>query len=144
MQPYVSTHADAYRFSIGFPKEIVDDMPLDEIEAWIAERPEKRAVAVARLTNMDLSSDETLASRLLGAYGNNEQVASECFSQYVSGMWRGSATSHWTQLAEALDDVVGRAALPTVRRWASDSARSLRRMAERDRQWEEEEDLRRR
>ena len=117
-------------------------MRADDVSAWIAEKPEERAEIAARLTSKDMSTDETLASRILGEYGDNERVAFAFFSEYQSGSWSGSASSHWDQLAETLDSVTSRTALPKLRRWASDSARSLRKMAERDRQREDEEKLR--
>jgi hypothetical protein len=142
MQPYLSSPAGAYRFSIGFPRGVMERIPADDVEAWIAEQPEEHAAVVARLASKNMSTDETLASRLLGEYGDNERVASAFFSEYVSGIRSGPASAHWDQLAESLDTVAGRTALPKLRRWAADSVRSLRRMAERDRQREEEEELR--
>ncbi len=144
MQPYLSSLASPHIFSIGFPRGVLERMPADDIGSWIAEKPEERAMMIARLASKDMATDATLASWILGEYGDNERVASVFFSKYVSGSWWGSASSHWDQLAEALDAVAGRTALPKLRRWASDSAHSLRKMAEHDRQREEEEELRRR
>jgi hypothetical protein len=117
-------------------------MPPDEVSAWVAEQPEERAAIIARLASKDMSTDQTLTSRLLAEYGDNERIGSSFFSAYVSGSWWGSASSHWDQLAEALDAIADRTALPKLRRWATDHARSLRKMAERDRQREEEDELR--
>lgn len=142
MQPYLSSPTDAYRFSIGLPRGVLERMPPDDVVAWIAEQPEDRAAMMGRLTSKSMATDGTLASRIIGAYGDSERVARAFFSDYVSGSWSGSPSSHWEQLAQSLDAVAGRTALPKLRRWASDSARSLREMAKRDRQREEEEDLR--
>jgi len=142
MRPYLSSPAGAYMFSIGFPRGVLERMPPNDVEEWVAEQPEERAVIVAHLASKNMSTDETLASRLLGQYGDMEPVAGAFFSEYVSGSWSGPASSHWEQRARSLDVVASRTALPKLRRWASDSARSLRRMAERDRQREEEEELR--
>lgn len=141
MQPYLSSPTDAYRFSIGLPRGVLERMPPGDVVAWIAEQPEDRAAMVGRLTSKSMATDDTLASRIIGAYGDSERVAREFFSDYVSGSWSGSSSSHWEQLAKSLDAVADRTALPNLRRWASDSARSLREMAKRDRQREEEEDL---
>jgi hypothetical protein len=81
MKPYLSSPADAYMFSIGFPKGVLERMPADDIGAWIAEQPEKRAAIVAQFASKDISTDATLASRILGEYGNNEEVASPFFSE---------------------------------------------------------------
>ena len=142
MQPYLSPPVDAYRFSIGFPRGILERMPANDVGAWIAEQPEERAAVVAQLATKDMSTDVTLASRILGEYGDNEKVASSFFSEYMSGGWTGSASTHWNQLADSLEEVARRTALPKLRRWAADSVRSLRGMAERDQQREEEEELR--
>ncbi len=144
LRPYVSSPADAYLFGIGFPRGVLERMPADDVWAWIAEKPGERAAIVAHLADKNMSTDATLASRILGEYGDEEGVASAFFSEYVSGSWSGPASAHWDALAESLEAVAGRTALPKLRRWASESARSLRQMAERDRQREEEEDLRRR
>jgi hypothetical protein len=141
VKPYLSP-PKAYSFVIGFPHGLLDRMSPDEVGSWISENPNERASIVSRLTSMDMSTDETLASRLLGEHGDNERVASAFFSAYVSGTWCGPVSSHWDQLAEALQTVASRTRLPKLRRWASDSAHSLRMMADRDRQREEEEELR--
>jgi hypothetical protein len=91
---------------------------------------------------MDFSNDETLAARIVGTYGDRDRVVSAFFSKYMSGIWRGPASTHWEQLAASLDDVANRTALPKLRRWTTDAARSLRQMAERDRRHEEEDALR--
>lgn len=139
---YLSSPSGAYLFSIGFPRGVLERMPQDKVAAWIAKKPEERAAIVARFTINYMSTDETLASRIIGAYGDNERVASEFFSEYVSGSWCGPASAHWDQLADSLENVSRRTALPKLRHWAAHSARSLRRMAERDRKREEEEELR--
>jgi hypothetical protein len=142
LQPYISSAADAFLFGIGFPQGVLERMPQSELWAWIAEDPEERATIVARLANKDMSTDETLTSRLLGEYGDNESVASALYCDYASGTWWGPASTHWDELADKLDAVAARTALSKLRHWASNSARSLRAMAQRDRQREEEDDLR--
>jgi len=142
IQPYLSSPAVAYRFSLGFPRGVVERLPMDDLGAWIAENPDERAATMARLISTNLSTDETLASRIIGEYGDNEQVARAFFAEYMSGSWWGPASEHWDELAHSLEQVSARTALSKLRRWARNSARSLRKMAERDRQREEEEDLR--
>ncbi len=142
MLPHLSPPANAHMFIIGFPQGVLELMPPDAVSAWVAEEPEEHASMVARLTGKELSTDETLASRILGEYGDNEMVAEAFFSAQLSGSWSGPASSHWAQLAAELGAVAGRTTLPKLRRWASDSARSLGEMAARDRQREEEEELR--
>jgi hypothetical protein len=142
MLPYLSSPETAYMFGIGFPRGVLERMPANDIGAWIAEKPEERAAMIARLTSKDMSTDDAFASRIIGTYGDNERVASAFFSQYVSGTWWGPASAHWDELAHSLEEIAERTALPKLRRWATDSARSLRNMAERDRHREEEDELR--
>jgi DNA polymerase III delta prime subunit len=142
MKSHLSSQYGAHMFSIGFPRGVLERMPPDDVAAWVVENPEERAVMVARLASKNISTDETLAARLLGKYGDNEHVAGAFFSTYMSGSYSGLSSSHWNQFAQELNAVAKRTKLPKLRRWASDSARSLRKMAQRDQQREEEEELR--
>jgi len=144
MKSFISSPDDAYMFSIGLPKGLIERMPPDEVFKWITEIPEERASTVAKLSHKSISNDESLVSRILGTYGDNQHIAEEFFSNYLSGSWWGPASEHWNSLADELERVARNTALPKLRRWATDSSRSFRIMAERDRQREEEEELRRR
>lgn len=53
-------------------------------------------------------------------------------------------SSHWQQLAQAMDAVATTTKLPKLRQWAMHAASELKSMAKRDRQREDEEDLRER
>jgi len=142
LQPHLSTPAGAHMFSIGFPDGVLERIPSDVMAAWIAEQPEERAVSTVRLASTNVSSDDTPASWLIEEYGDNKRVANAFFAEYISGSWVGPSSAHWNQLADELQAVAARTSLPKLRRWATDSVRSLRSMAERDSQREEEEDLR--
>jgi hypothetical protein len=142
LEPQLSSKVGAYRFSIGFPRGVVERMPPDQVIAWVDADPAERASMVAKLASKNFANDDTLASRIVGTYGDRDDVASAFFSEYVSGSWSGPASAHWEQLATSIEEVANRTKLPKLRRWATDAARSLRHMAERDRQREEEEDLR--
>ena len=141
--PYLSERSDAYVFSIGFPRDVFDRIPPDVVLDWVAAQPADRAATAVKFASKDLSSDATLASRLIGLYGDREVVASAFFAEYISGAWWGPASAHWSQLAAALDEIATHTGLRNLGRWASNSAHSLREMAERDRKREEEEELRR-
>lgn len=142
LKHHLSSPKTASRFTIGFPRGVLDRMPTDKVGAWISENPEERAAVVASLARKNFSIDESLASRIIGAYGDTEGVASAFFSAYVSGTWSGPASMHWEKLADSLEEVVGRTKLKKLRLWAANSARSLRGMAENDRRREEEEEIR--
>jgi hypothetical protein len=142
LEPQLSSKVGAYMFSIGFPRGVVERMPPEQVMAWIDADPDERASMVAKLSSKNFANDDTLASRVVGTYGDRDDVASAFFSEYVSGSWWGPASAHWEQLATSIEEVAKRTTLPKLRRWAADAARGLRQMAERDRQREEEEDLR--
>jgi hypothetical protein len=112
------------------------------IRAWIAEQPEGRVALAASLVGRNFSSDSSLASQLVGEFGDKHAVANSFFSEYVAGSWSGPASSHWLELANNLQTVAGNTTLPKLRRWATDSSRTLFSMAEREREREEEESLR--
>jgi hypothetical protein len=142
LAPYLSTPTSAHSLSIGFPRGIMDRMPAREVDQWIAEDARQRARIVALYANKDFSSDSSLASRVIGSYGHDERVASAFLGEYLSGTWCGPSSEHWEELARSLDEVAARTALPRLRRWANSSARTLRRMAESEREREEEEHIR--
>jgi DNA polymerase III delta prime subunit len=142
LKQYLSSATDAMSFSIGFPRGVVDQLHREEIWNWVAEAPETRAKIMARFVAKDFSHDNTLAALMIGTYGDIEKVSSAFFSEYLSGGWTGSSSDHWDTLASRVDEVAHRTSLPKLSRWATDAARSLRQMAERDRQREEEDDLR--
>jgi hypothetical protein len=144
LTPHTSRRPEAYLFEIGFPRGVVERIPYQEVVNWFSQDPEERAPIAVKLAARDLSSDETLAARLMGMYGDNERVGSELFAEYVSGSWYGSASEHWNALAAELQAVAERTSLPRLRRWAREAARGLRRMAEQDERREAEEELRRR
>ena len=64
-------------FTIGFSRDVIDKVPVDDVTGWTSEAPEKRASIVAHLASKDFSSDETLASRVLGTFGKSEVVRSK-------------------------------------------------------------------
>jgi hypothetical protein len=140
--PQLSSKAGARMFSIGFPRGVVERIPPDKMMAWVDADPEERASMVANFVSTDFVSDEALAARVVGTYGDRDDVASAFFSEYVSGGWSGPASLHWQQLATSIEDVAKRSKLPKLQRWAADAAGNLRQMAERDRQREEEKDIR--
>ena len=142
----LSRHLDSTKnaafFSIGFSKEALDKVPVDDVLAWVAEDPAERGKRLARLASKDLSSDELLTPRLLGKYADTEDVGNAFFSEFWSGSWSGPPSVHWDKLAGTLEKVAGSTQFPKLRNWATNSARSFRNMAKEERKREEEEELR--
>jgi hypothetical protein len=135
--------ATVHSFIVGFPRGILDKLPPDEILPWVASSLPERAPIVARLAFKSFDDDASLAARVVGTYGDQEQVANAFLSAYESGSWSGPASRHWENLASGLDRVADSTALPKLRAWATRSARRLRRSAAHERDREEEENLRR-
>ncbi len=98
---------------------------------------------IARLVSKGMATDDTLAARVLGAFGDDEHVRGAFFAAYVTGNWTGPASDHWRRLASNVEAVAQRTALPKLRDWAEEAAERLRRMADRDAEREAEDDLRR-
>ena len=142
IRKYLDSRESAVFFSLGFPKGLLDKIPVDDVLAWVAENPAKHGERLARLASKDLSSDDLLTPRLLGEYGDIEPLGNAFFSEYWSGSWSGPSSMHWDDLAGTLEEVVSRTEFPKLRSWAANSARSFRKMAAEDRKREEEEDLR--
>ena len=145
LQPHLWPLEDALLFVIGFPSEVVDRLPADEIVAWVAEPPAaqaaQRAALVARLTNKNMLSDHSLAARIIAKYGGEEVVDGVLFGQQVSGAGAGLRSSRWDELSQRLEAVASSTKLPRMRAWARKSAASLRKMIESERQYEEEREL---
>src|SRR5690606_26193933 len=114
LEPQLSSKVGAYMFSIGFPRGVVERMPPDQVIAWVDADPDERASIVAKLASKNFATDDTLASRIVGAYGDRDDVASAFFSEYVSGSWWGPASTHWEELATSIDEVAKRTKLPKL------------------------------
>jgi hypothetical protein len=142
LKPHLESRADALMFTIGFPRSVIDKVPTANVLDWISEKPEERASIVAHLVGKDFSTDETLASQVIGKFGHLEPVSSSFFSNLISGMFSGAASAHWTALSTQLLQVSARTRLPQLKFWTDNAAESLKRMAEQEKQQEEEEQLR--
>lgn len=131
----------AYLFTLGFPDRIVDALPHDKIITWIDRDPKIRAPLFARLVKLDFRSDETLASKILGQFGELETVRDSFGAAFSSGMWSGTWSGHWNALAASLELVAERTSFDKLRSWAIEKAADLRLQAERDSIRDEEDDL---
>ena len=142
LRPYLEKHEVLSLFRIGFPTQVLDQIPAETILRWLEEDSNNRATAIASMISVNLSSDETLAAKIIGNHGGNMDVASVFYSAYISGGWVGSVSEHWSHLATELKVVAKRTSLPKLRSWAQNGVRSLESMSERERQREEEDKLR--
>jgi hypothetical protein len=142
LKPHLATKADALLFTIGFPRDVIDKVPVDDVVVWVSEAPEERAPIVAHIANKDFSSDDTLASRVLGEFGKSQAVRSAFFSNFIGGIFSGPASAHWDALATQLMVVSKQTHRPQLARWAQEAVESLLSMAEQERRREEEEQIR--
>jgi hypothetical protein len=134
---------NAHDFVIGFAPGVMECVPTDLIEDWMVQN-EERAPLLADLIGMNLSSDDTLAARILGKFGDNEKIANAFYARYTTGSWSGEASQHFLELADRLTSVANNTSLPKLRAWAKNSSHSLRLLAQHEAERELEWDLRRR
>ena len=132
----------AYKFTPGFPEGIVDTLPHEDIMKWVAVEPSERASLMARLVTLDFRTDETLASKVLGEFGDIEEVGDSFSAAFNSGIWSGTWSGHWNALAADLEYVVQHTSLTKLKSWAHEGASGLRLRAEKDSVRDEEQDLR--
>lgn len=142
IQPYLEDPDEALVFCIGLPKNLLADVPFPTLKAWIDQDREIRAPIIAKLVLHNFSSDDTIASRLVENYGDDERVLSAIFSDYCSGVWAGKSSTIWEGRAKGYEEIAKRTNLPNLRRWATEAALALHEMANRFRQREDEEGLR--
>jgi hypothetical protein len=142
MQPWIASRRKSSLFSIGFPRDVLDQISVKDVLEWVSQSPSERAPVLARLSSKDFSSDETLASRILGIYGGDKTVSGDFFSDYLSGTWSGPASAHWEKKAVEMESVAKRTKLQKLQQWAQRVSLDLLDMAKRERQLEEEEDTR--
>lgn len=142
LRPYLENHEVLSLFRIGFPSQVLDQIPSETILHWLEEDSSNRATAIASMISVNLSSDETLSANIISKFGDRESVASAFYSAYLSGGWAGSVSEHWSRLAADLKTVAKRTSLPKLRFWAQNGVRSLESMSEREQQREEENRLR--
>ena len=141
-RPYLEAKSQAaHRFAIGFPEGLIDMMDHTVVIRWTGEDPSHRGSVLADIVAKSYS-DETLAGKIIEAYGGDEDVARAFHSSSISGPWVGSSAEHWASMARQMHSVAEGARGPVLRRWAARTADILEEMAARDRVREEEEPLR--
>ncbi len=143
--PYLWPPRAAASFVSGFPAGVIERMPPDDVLAWIAQAPAgqaaERAALLARLTDKRSIPDESLAGRIIAKYGHHPVVDQAFFSHHVSGGGWGPISRRWQAMAQELDEIAAHGSRPGLRRWARRTAGTLRKMANQERQREEEEEL---
>ena len=143
--PYLWPPREAVWFVSGFPAGVIERMPPDDVLEWIAQAPAgqaaERAALLARLTDKRWIPDESLAGRIIAKYGHHPVVDQAFFSHHVSGGGWGPISRRWQAMAQELDEIAAHASRPGLRLWARRTAGTLRKMANQERQREEEEEL---
>jgi len=143
--PYLWPPREAAWFVSGFPAGVIGRMPADDVLAWVGAVPARqrprRAALLARMTDQSPLTDDSLAARIIAAYGDKTLVAEAFFSYQASGGGVGPISDRWENVAQELDHVAAHTNLPVLGRWAQRSAGTLRDMAYLERQEEEEREL---
>lgn len=86
---HLSDEKEGRRFAVGFPRGLLDRLPLSNVWEWIVEEPRKRAGTVARLVAKNLKDDNSLGARILGEFGDARDVASWFFAAFATGFADG-------------------------------------------------------
>lgn len=145
LRSYLWPMQEAILFVIGFPTEVMEDFPKNDVLKWIAECPGERAAQraslLAPLTNKTSLSDDTLAARIIAQYGGDEMVRDAFLNHHISGAFAGPFSHRYRELASTFSDIAKRTALPGLRSWADGSASVLSQMADQEHQEEEEDAL---
>ena len=140
MIPYLEEKGSA--FGVGIPEDLLEEFDHQSVLEWIAALPATRATRLARMLPLQEIRPGSLAEAILGCYGNIDRVAGEFHCAYLSGGWVGDASTHWDSLAERLDQFAYATSATKAKDWAASTARDLRRMAEKERAREAEEQIR--
>ena len=145
LRPYLWPPHEGLQFGIGFPSDVLERLPMEDVLAWVAEPPAEqapqRAALLARLTNKHSLTEESLPARIIASYGDYETVDEAFFSHHVSGAGAGRISTRWQDLEHELQHVAKHTKLPGLRRWAHKSVAALDQMVSQQRQHEEEEAL---
>lgn len=146
LRTYLWPFNDACSFIIGFPSEVVERLPVDDVLCWIDEPPAeqsvRRAVLIARMTSKNaFTDDQSLAARIIAKYGGSPIVDEEFLNQRLSGTDYGPLSSRLEYLVKELDYISRNTSHRRMRTWANKSASSLHKMIENQRQYEEERAL---
>ncbi len=120
----------------------VEEVGVDFLTAWVAEKPEPRAHNLADILGEPLGRPSALHAALLERFADYG-VGDVFFGSLISGTWSGSASS-WSKgrLAEAkkwLEDE-----RPVIREWAKRAVTNLEQMVEHDVVRDAEDQLHRR
>jgi hypothetical protein len=129
------------RLSIGVPRGIIDLAPHEAIISWAREDPGYRVAVLAGIVSK-VFDDGALAAKLLDVFGDDEGIRSTFAGQYWSGFWNGPASARERSLAVELDQIAARSGYANVRRWARETAETMRVAAQREEVREAEEELR--
>lgn len=78
---------------------------------------------------------------MLAKFGDDAELGEVLVGEFWSGVWVGPMSVRLESLAVGLDGVATASGHASVRRWAADSARSLREWAASERKREDEESI---
>ena len=138
LKPYLSS-VDAYHFTSGFPRGLIDCIPPEEILKWIAEEPEEHSQIICEILTINLQEDNSIASLIFANYGDKEIIADSLISGYLPNSWIGPSSVHWENMADMLKQIASQTKLPKLKQRALIHAEKLLDRAARSRRFEEEE-----
>jgi hypothetical protein len=88
------------RLAIGFPANLLSELPHSAVISGVDEDPKERAGIVAHFVDPTFAHDQDLDAQLVERYGEDRNVRSGLFSNLVSGTSVGSIADKWKGLAQ--------------------------------------------
>lgn len=141
LTPFIENPETMYFLTIGFPRNVINQLPKEKVLDWVKAAPEQRGPVIGRLTDRSFLDDDSIGSVVLGDYADLESVSQSFFAEYVSGGWTGPTSKRWHDLAAHLDQVYKSSNRPKLRQWAFKYAGILREMEKREIDREQEQGL---
>ena len=100
-------------------------IPVEIVEAWVG-NDVRLARSLASVAPVGGDEPAPIARFLLGRFGEDEEVASNLYAQFISGFWTGPESDRVTRQIEQLTKWRQRSNEPLgVRTWARDMIRYL-------------------
>lgn len=96
----------------------ISEFDMADVIVWIDQKPEERAVLIARACPKTFSIDEgALTRQVLMRYGHLPHVSSVLSCQFGSGSWSGLASEHHRRVRDMVREWLSTETEEPIRRW---------------------------
>jgi hypothetical protein len=115
----------SWRIELAIRGWLLSVIPVEIVEAWVG-NDVRLARSLASVAPVGGDEPAPIARFLLGRFGEDEEVASNLYAQFISGFWTGPESDRVTRQIEQLTKWRQRSNEPLgVRTWARDMIRYL-------------------